>query len=186
MSKALDDYSKEFQSNLKLEDFSYDVIVKLLRLYAQLYIGIDGFWYLAVMERNGNDEALACDFLAWERGNKYEMRKITEALNIRGNDLIALMKTLQISPWFQHIKYRFDVSNDESNITLTVTYCPTLDALEKEGKGREVQICGTFEPVSFRNCASFFNPNIQVEPTTPLPRKRKDDICCQWLFSLKR
>jgi len=183
--KALENYSKEFLPNLELADFSHDTLVKLLALYSQLYIAMDGFWYLAVMERSGNKEALACDMKAWQRGTKYEMRRITEALNIRGGTVTAFMKALQVTPWCQKMQCKIDVEN-ENNATFTVTYCPTLDALEKEGKGREVEICTVVEPKVLKQYASFFDSDIQVKPLTQLPRKNKDDICCQWAFRLER
>lgn len=182
--KALEDYSGEFLPNLKLEDFSHDTLVKLLTLYSQLYIAMDGFWYLAVMERSSNKEALACDMRAWERMVNYEMKRITEGLNIRGNDVIAFMKALQITPWCQKMQYKIDIEN-ENKATLTVTYCPTLDALEKEGKGREVQTCTVVEPWAMKQYASFFNPDMQVKCLKSPPRKNKDDICCQWAFRLE-
>ncbi len=60
MSK-LDDYSGEFKPDLKPSDFSYEALEKLIKTYGQLYKALDGFWYLALMEKSGNDEALACD-----------------------------------------------------------------------------------------------------------------------------
>lgn len=183
-ARKLSDYSGEFLPNLNFENFSHETMTKLLRLYAQLYIGIDGFWYFAVMERSGNEEALACDLRAWERGAKYEMKKITEALNIRGSDVVSLMKALQIAPWFQHMQSEIEIQN-RNKATLAITYCPTLDALEKEGKGRHFQICRTVEPKVFKKYASFFNPKIEVEPLTPLPREKKDDVCCRWVFRLE-
>ena len=183
--KELKDYSGEFLHSLKLEDFSHATLVKLLTVYSQLYIAMDGFWYLAVQERSGDKEALACDFRAWERGTRYEMKKITEGLNIPGNDVVAFMKALQLTPWCQKMEYKIDIG-DTNNATFTVTYCPTLDALEKEGKGREVQTCTVVEPWAMRQYASFFNRDIEVKSLAPLPRKNRNDICCQWAFELER
>ena len=182
--KKLNDYSGEFLPDLKPEDFSHDTLAELLRVYSQLYIAMDGFWYLAVMERSGNEEALACDLLAWEKVCKYEMAKVTKYLNIQGNDVIALMKAMQIAPWFHKIKCEVDIK-DSNNATMTVTHCPTLEALEKEGGGRESQICGIVEPKVMKGYASFFNPRIEPRPIKLPPRKSKDGICCQWEFTLE-
>ena len=181
MLKELKDYDGEFQPSLRLEDLSHETLVKLLTIYSQLYIGMDGFWYLAVQERSGDKEALACDFRAWERATRYEMKKITEGLDIRGNDVAAFMKALQLTPWCQKMEYKIDIA-DANNATLTVTYCPTLDALEKEGKGREVETCTVVEPWAMKQYASFFNPAIEVKCLAAPPREKKDGICCQWAF----
>ena len=182
--EKLSDYSGEFLPDLKLQDFSHDALVELLRLYSQLYIAMDGFWYLAVMERSGNEEALACDLQAWARVCKYEMAKVTKQLNIQGNDVIALMKAMQVTPWFHKIKCEVSIKNSNS-ATMTVTHCPTLEALEKEGNGRESEICGMVEPKVMKGYASFFNPRIEPRPIKLPPRENKDEICCQWEFKLE-
>jgi hypothetical protein len=182
--RTLNDYSGEFLPGLQLGDFSHDTLVHLVALYSQLYIAMDGFWYLAVMERHGNDEALACDMRAWERVAKYEMKRITEALNIKGNDVVAFMKALQLTPWCQKTKYEMDIEG-LNRATFTVTYCPTLAALEREGKGRQVPICTEIEPKIMEWYAHFFNPEMKFEPLTPLPRQSRDDVCCKWTVYIK-
>ena len=108
--EGLNDYREQFLPGLKPQDFSHDALVELLGVYSQLYMGIDGFWYL-----NGH----------------------------------------------------------------------ALEALEKEGGGRESQICRMVEPQVFKGYASFFNPRIETKPLKLPPRKRKDGICCQWEFKLE-
>ena len=81
------------------------------------------------------------------------------------------------------MEYKIDIA-DANNATLTVTYCPTLDALEKEGKGREVETCTVVEPWAMKQYASFFDPDIEVKCLAAPPREKKDGICCQWAFGL--
>ena len=181
--RKLDDYSGEFLRDLKFSDFSSDTLAELLTLYCKLYMALDGFWYLTIKERISNEEALACDISTWERASKYEMAKITKQLNIQGKDVIALMKAIQITPWLQQTQFEIDVKN-HNNAMLTVIHCPTLDALEREGEGRENEICNMVDRRLFKDYASFFNPNIEVKCLKLPPRKSKDEICCQWEFNL--
>ena len=181
--RKLNDYSGEFLGDLKFSDFSSDTLAELLALYCKLYMALDGFWYLTLMERTGNKEALACDISTWERVSKYEMAKITKQLNIRGNDVMALMKAIQITPWLQQTQFKIEVKN-HNKAMLTVIHCPTLDALEKEGKGRENEICNIVDRRLFKEYADFFNPDIEVKCLKLPPRKSKDEICCQWEFYL--
>ena len=181
--KKLTDYSGEFLPNLKLSDFSPDTLAELLKLYARLYIAMDGIWYLAVKERVGDEEALACDIQVWERNCKYEMARIKRQLKIRGNDIVALMKAFQLEPWCLLMKFDIEIRNKNSAL-YTVTYCPTLDALEAEGGGREEKICNLVEPRIMKAYACAINPDIEVKCLKSPPRKSKDDICCQWEFSL--
>lgn len=181
----LSDYSGEPMSDLKLTEFSYDTLIELLKLYSRFYMALDGFWYLTIKEKVNNEEALACDIDVWEKMGKYELAKITRLLNIHGNDIAAFVKGMQISPWFRVIDSKFEFS-DKNSAILTITNCPTLNALEKEGEGREDQICNIVEPKVFKNYASFFNPNIDVKCLKSPPRKSKEGICCQWQFSLAK
>ena len=100
-----------------------------------------------------------------------------------GCDIVALVKALQFIPWFQRMKYKIKLKG-KNNAILTVTYCPTLNALEKEGEGRENQICNIVDPKWFRDYASFFNSNIRVKGLKTPPRLSKSDICCRWQFTL--
>ena len=95
------------------------------------------------------------------------MKKLTETLNIRGNDPIAFVKTMQVSPWFQHMKCTTEIENKNS-IVMTVTHCLTLDALEKEGRGRQHTTCAIVEPKLIQLYASLFNPKMRAKNLTPL------------------
>ena len=181
--KELRDYSGDFNSDLKLSDFSAAALANLLSLYARMYMALDGFWYLSARERFGNEPALACDMQTWDSVSKYEMAKITNQLNIQGNNVMAFMKAIQMTPWFLASQGRIEAKNHD-NAILTVTYCPMLEAVEKEGKGREYELCNVVSPKIFRDYASFFNPDIEIKCLKAPPRDKKDKICCQWEFTL--
>ncbi len=179
----LNDYSGEFFPALKLSDFSPGALAELSALYCKLYMALDGFWYLTLKERVSNEEALACDLQTWGKLCKYEMAKITKQLNIQGNDVVTLMKAIQITPWMQQTQLEIEVKNT-NNALLTVIYCPTLIALEREGERREEEICYKVTRRLFQYYAAFFSPDIEVNSLKLPPRKSKDEICCQWEFKL--
>lgn len=179
----LEDYSGEFKPTLRPRDFSHEALEKLITTYAQLYKALDGFWYLTVMNRSGNDEALTCDIAVWEKLCLYEMEKITRAFNITGKDVQSLMKAFQLSPWSWNIKYEFEIMGD-NHIIWKVNHCPTVNALEREGKGRENDICNNVEVRLNQLYASFFSPDIIVTCLKTPPRKDKDDCYCRWEFKM--
>lgn len=180
----LKEHSTQFDSDLRIEDLPKDTLVKLLRLYAQLYWKLDGFWYLSAKERVNNEEALTCDIWVWERQTKQEISGLTKLLKIDGNDVMSMMKTLQVSPWgFSH-KFEVEFKN-RNDAVLTFTYCPALEALEKEGEGREQTICRVVDPVVKRRFAGLFNPAIEVVPLKLPPRESREGVCCQWRFRLE-
>lgn len=179
----LNDYSGEFLPDLAFNDFTPDALSGLLELYCKLYMALDGFWYLTIKDRLGNEEALASDIATWEKHCKYEMAKITKQLGIQGNDVITAMKAIQITPWLWQTQFKIEVRHP-NNAVLTVTHCPTLAALEKEGEGRENEICRIVDPIMFKTYATYFNPDIVLTCLKSPPRKSKDEICCQWEFNL--
>ncbi len=181
--KKLDDYSGDFNADLNPGDFSHEALEKLIRTYAQLYKALDGFWYLAVMDRSGNDEALACDIAVWERLCASELGRITKAFNITGRDVESLMKAFQLTPWAWNIKSEFEMVS-KNHCIWKVLHCPTVNALEREGKGRENDICNNVEVRINQAYATYFNPDIKVTRLTTPPRKSKDDYYCSWEFKL--
>ena len=181
----LDDYSGELLPDLKFSDFSPGILAGLLTVYAKLYLAVDGFWYLTVKERLGNESALACDIEVLKKVAKYEMAGVTELLNIKGSDVATVMKAMQTTPWFRNTEHKIEIENQNTAL-LTITNCATLNALEKEGEGRENEICKIVEPIVFKQYASFFNPHIEVRCLKSPPRKSKDEICCQWEFTLDK
>jgi hypothetical protein len=183
--KKLNDYSGELLPDLKFSDFSPDTLADLLTSYSKLYLALDGFWYLTVKEKLGNEVALACDLEVLKKVAKYEMAKVTELLNIRGSDVATVMKAMQTTPWFRNTEHKIEIENQNTAV-LTITHCATLNALEKEGDGRENEICKIVEPIVFKQYASFFNPHIEVRCLKSPPRKSKDEICCQWEFTLDK
>jgi len=179
----LKDYSGQLNPNIRIEDFSRDALVKLVKMYGRLFLAVDGFWYLSVKEKVNNDMALACDLWVWRKQCKYEMGRITKLLNIQGKDVVSLFKALQLSPWMLNFQYEMKIEKSNFGI-LTVIQCPTLEALEKEGEGRENSLCRAVEPVMFKAYAECFNPQIEVNYLKLPPRKNRDEIACQWEFKM--
>ena len=176
------DSNQNLDHQLRWQSLSKETLTELLKLYGELFAAIDGFWYLAVKERNNNENALACDLWVWEKYIHYELKRIVNVLNISGNDVVALMKALQLSPWFTHQTFEVGLKG-KNHAILTVTRCNTLEALEKENGERIGTICGTVDPFVFKKYAEFFNPEIKVKPLKLPPRQSKQGICCQWEFS---
>jgi len=180
---GLRDYSGEFNPNIRIEDFSEDTLRKLAKLYSKLVMGVDGFWYLSVKEKLNGEMAVACDLWAWDKYVRYEVNHLTRLLNIQGSEVITLLKAFQFSPWLQNCEYEVETKGNNFAV-LTITLCPTLSALEREGEGRERKFCESVEPLMFKMYANCFNPDIEVKPLKLPPRKSKKEICCQWEFKV--
>jgi hypothetical protein len=185
MKELMVDYSSSFDPDFSHEKLAQQTLTRLLRATAEYMRRVDGHWYLSVMEKWGNDEALDCDIKVWERLVIYEMKMLSSLLNIHGDDVVTVMKAIQASPWTLTYACDIDVKSNDHAIT-TYHHCPTLLALEKEGKGREKLICQELEPRLMGIMAHYFNPNIRVTPLKLPPRDGSSDISCQWEFKLER
>jgi hypothetical protein len=185
MKELMADYSGSFDRNFSHGKLAQETLANVMKATAEYMRRIDGYWYLSVMEKWGNDEALDCDIKVWEKLVLYEMRMLSNLLNIHGDNVVTVMKALQASPWALTYACDIDVTNDDYAI-VTYRNCPTLLALEKEGQGREGLICRELEPKMMNSIAHYFNPDIEVTALQLPPREGNSDICCQWEFKLDR
>ena len=184
--KDLPDYSGEFDPNLKMQDFSKDTLVRLLTTAGKLYSGLDGLWVAEMRKRLGDRAAFDLDKEIWETGTLVELRRVTETLNIKGNDVAAVFKYLQADPGFGvRIECEFDLKNADHGV-MTVTRCNPLLMFERKGDD-ELQkvICEEIEIPAFQAVAEYFNPNMTATPLKLPPRNGPDDIACQWEFRVK-
>jgi len=179
------DYSGEFEPEFNLNRFSKQTLLNLIKAYSDYLIKVDAYWYLTVMDKWGNDAAVDCDIKILKNLSKpYEIKAIDGMLNIKGNDVATMMKAIQVSPWGQAWERWIDLKNKDY-ATLTTPVCPTLLALEKEGRGRELSICQVCGKTNLGTQAQLFNRNIKVNPLKLPPRKSKDEIACIWEFTIE-
>ena len=183
--KERSDYSGEFAPDIRYQDFSKDTLIELLRACSRLMLAIDGLWYLSVKERRGDEDALACDLWVGQRLVENILERFTKLMRIEGKDIPAVMKFLQIDPWLWTHKYKLELKDTNRGI-LTITHCPTLVAIEREGEGREKNICPMVcGRLIYRKIADFFNPDIVVNPLKLPPRQGEEELCCEWEFKLE-
>jgi len=183
--KELHDYTGDFDPDLRLEVFSKDTLVKLLQLYSRLMLGVDGFWYLGMMEKTSNEVAMECDKWVWEKAmKKYMVGEIADVLNVRGDDVVDFMKLMQTRPMHLVIKEEMEIVN-RNDAVITVTYCPTLATLEEEGAGRDASHCKLACTHMRITHAQLFNPNIEVKCLKMPPRESSEDIFCRWEYMKK-
>lgn len=178
------DYDGGFDPNISFADFSKEFLLKALRSYADYIRKLDGIWYLSLKGKAGDNVALETDLDVWETMEVHDVRSTCELFGIKGNDVTAVIKATQMSPWAWVLENHFELKGPHLGIW-TVTRCPTLLALEREGQGRESQICRQVETRLFEIRAKAINPRMKVTPIKLAPRMSKDEIACQWEFRLE-
>ena len=180
--KELRDYRVDFDPDLRLEDFSKATLAELLKFYSRLMMGMDGFWYLGMMEKTNNSDAMECNKWVWDKVmKKYMVGEIAEILDVHGEDVVDFIKLLQVRPMYFILEEKMELI-DRNNAVITVSHCPPLEALEKEGEGRDASHCAVSCTHMRRRHAQLFNPNIEVKCLKMPPRESKDDIFCRWQY----
>ena len=182
----LKDYSGEYRPDIKLTDFTQEALVRLLNAAGKLYLGADGMWVDVIKRRFGDEVALSCSKEMWETNWKYEVRRPCEAMKIKGNDVTAAFKHLQIDPGFAVMfTCEFNLINKYHGI-FTVTNCDTLNYCELyNNTWLQKLVCEELDEPLFQRQAAYFNPKIRVTALRLPPRKSKNEICCKWEYKLE-
>ena len=185
MNGDLPDYSGSFFPDLQYQDFSKDVLIRLLGEYSRIYVAMDGFYHSFLTDKFGLEEAGRVGAEMWLKAGRLSLRRLREVLDIGGNDVETLFKWLQVDPAFSAGVYQrsLELKNRNHGI-ITVTKCPSLEYFERKGDGREVTICQGEETDLFIGWAKMVNPAIEVKCLKIPPRKSRDDVACQWEYRL--
>ncbi len=186
--KELNDYSGEFQPNLKLSDFSKEALIQLIRAAAKCYGAQTSFWYSAAKELYGEEVANRLQEHVWLKGgaSESELRNICTALNISGHDIASYFKFLQMTPIDATMMDLDFELKDPNHGTLTVTRCYTLALLERtRDLAFQKNLCEVIDARGFQLGGTWFNPRMKVTPVKLPPRRSKQDIACKWEFVLE-
>lgn len=180
----LKDYSGEYKPDLKLEDFSKDFLIRLMRAWASAYLRVDEMWYMSVAERTSAQEAFDCQLAAWLRIAETSVPKIAKAANIQVNDIVDFLKVTQILPDGVQagiFEAEFDIRS-RNHVIVTITRCRTLEFLEKNAPERIVSVCHGIDIPINEKYLTVFLPDAEFPPLKlpDGPRKSLDEVPCIW------
>ncbi|HLZ18484.1 MAG TPA: DUF6125 family protein [Smithellaceae bacterium] len=175
----MNDYASEFRPDLNWDSFSEEMKLKGLDLYRKMFLAVDGFWYLAAKERFGNEVAMEMDLWVWEKHMRYEMKHLTEMFRITGHDVEAFFKASQLMAVAGNLKMELQLITKDHGI-MRATHCPTIDALVKEGCGREKYFCRIIEQRMMDFQTAYFNPKMNAVPVRLPPETLGSGIYCEW------
>ena len=190
----LKDYSGQFNPDLKFEDLSKDLIIKLIRRYSAGYLKLGEFWYDRVAALVGHEKAMAEDSVdVWTKQAYWFIPKIAQTANIEVKDVVDAMKVWQLMlDGFLTERYtaQFNVKS-RNHVIMSITYCRDLMYYQhKNMTDRIKMVCGHngVEHLTMIPYLQSLVPNAQVKqllgpPESGLPSK--DGICCQWEYTLK-
>jgi len=168
----------------KLEGLSREELIDLVKLSSRMILALDGFWYLSVKELAGNDKALDRDNWVWDKVMKFYVDELARLLGVEGRDVADYMKVMGPRPEGLVLEEEVEILNRKDAIR-TVTYCPTIVAMEKEKEGRDAVHCSATCSEMRKKHSKLFNPAIKVTCLKIPPRKNKDDIFCQFEYRIQ-
>ena len=177
MAEELDDYSGPYKPGLKFEDFSKEALVRLLRAYRTIFVGLMGMWNTVNRERMSVEEAFGLDADVYER----QLRKFE----------VPLLKIFQMCPdgaGEEFYEFDYDLKNRDHAV-LTFTKCPSLFYFEAKGSEQDVRcLCGPggVEDRAFVEFCRLLNPRMKSTALQVPPRADKSGICCRWEFKVDR
>ncbi|MEE8385527.1 MAG: hypothetical protein V3S01_06395 [Dehalococcoidia bacterium] len=190
-TKELDDYSGAYDPELEFGDFSKDALIRLIKAYRRIFVGLMGMWNTVNRERMSVEEAFDLDATVYEKLLKtFYLPQLTKAMGISGDDVLTLLKIFQVAPDGQAGDF-YDFSReikDPNHVVLTFTKCPSLFYFESKGSEKDIQcLCGEggVEDRAFAGFCQYFNKDMKCTPQLLPPRKSKDDICCRWEFRVE-
>lgn len=171
-------------ADVKLEGLTRQELVDLVKLSSRMILALDGFWYLSVKDLGGNDRALEVDNRVWEKVMKFYVDELARLLGVEGRDVADYMKVMQPRPEGLVLEETVELRS-RNDAVRSVTYCPTIVAMEKEGQGRDAIHCMAACARMREKHTSLFNPAIRVTCLKKPPRQGKDDIFCQFQYRIE-
>ncbi len=144
---------------------------------------VDGLYYLFIEEKFGTKEATEIDRKVWEVMGKIEARKIKELLNIKGKDIASFMKALSYSGWSMDLEDK-EIEIKENKGIIRNIKCRVQNT--RLSKGLSEFGCKPVRWVFLKEFAKEFNPKIKVECNICPPDQHKDNLWCEWIFTLTK
>jgi len=165
-----------------IKEIPTDKIADFVFMHLRNMWAVDGLYYLFIEEKLGTGEATEIDRKVWEVMGKIEARKIKELLNIKGKDISSFMKALSYSGWSMDLEDK-EIEIQENKAILRNIKCRVQNT--RRSKGLSEFGCKPVRLGFLKSFAKEFNPKIKVECKICPPDKHKDDLWCEWIFTIK-
>ena len=186
----LNDYSGEFRPDLRMTDFSKEALVRMWQVAGMMYTSLAGSYQRVMREKLGEKAALEIDADVWRRQTPIEVRLCRRAMDIKGDDVTALFKHLQVDPAAGGIwpEMELDLKGPDHGV-LTVGRCVALDHFERHGEEEMARLkhtCEVLDGEGFQDTATMFHHQMTARPLKLPPRSSKAEPACQWDFKVER
>ena len=167
---------------MEIEDLSREQLLTLLKAYARVVMGVDGYWFMGVEEKHGHPAAIDMDCAVWEKAAPYEARQVARALGIDGGEgIAAMLEVLKLCPTWYALGTEVSLETPNRGL-LTVRDCSVQQ--NRARLGLEEFACKEVGQVITRAYGKALNPQVKVTCKVCPPDPHPPDIWCQWQFEM--
>ncbi len=185
----LSDYSGEFKNALKLEDFSKEFLIRMMRQWSRAYIKLDEEWQKLVKETAGEEVVNQCAAKIWARVAEASVPRIARALDIKVKDVVDVIKVWQVAPdGLLSGLYPPDVEiKSRNHVIFSIGRCKTLEYLERTAPHRIKPVCQDIDLPGIIRYLTIFLPDAEVKGLKiPSGRRPSQDDYPACQFEFKR
>ncbi len=169
------------EDNEMLNCMPKETLLNLLHMHIRNLWRVDGLYFLGIEEKFGAGAATQIDTNCWKLLGKLEARELKNLLKIEKNDIPALMYALRNTSWSLYQEEK-QVETSPSKGVYRVTKCRVQEA--RIAKAVDVFPCKNVRFSYLKSFVEEFNPNIEVSCRTAPPDQRRQNVWCQWEFTL--
>jgi hypothetical protein len=164
-----------------LESLSKQELLKCIDILSKNLLTLDGYWFLGVEDRYGQEVAIKIDKEAWERYAVSEARRVKSCLNITEGTLDDMEKAVQLVSIAPVSAY--EVVRRQKSVVLTVRNCRPQTARIRSGRGEF-----PCKPVGLAHLSAFaseINQKFKARCIHCPPDEHAKDAWCSWEFYLE-
>jgi len=155
-------------------------LLELFHMHIRNIWRVDGLYFLGIEKEFGTEAATRIDTNCWKILGKLEARELKNLLNIKKNDIPALMHALGNTSWSLYQEQK-QIESSPSRGVYRVTKCRVQET--RISKALDVFPCKSVRFSYLKAFAEEFNPNIKVNCRVAPPEKRSKNVWCEWEFT---